>query len=31
MVKTIDLREKYKPTPRQTLFHTSPERYVLYG
>ncbi len=27
----IDLRVKYKPTPRQTLFHTAKERYVLYG
>jgi len=30
-VETIDLRKLYRPTPRQVLFHTAPERYVLYG
>jgi hypothetical protein len=29
--KTIDLREKYKPTSRQTIAHTVPERFILYG
>lgn len=31
MPQTIDLRVKYKPTPRQILFHIAPERFVLYG
>lgn len=29
MAKTINL--KYKPTPKQILAHTAPERFVLYG
>lgn len=30
-MKTIDLRKSYSPTERQTIAHTSPERFTLYG
>jgi len=30
-VAQIDLREQYKPHPRQIKAHTATERYVLYG
>lgn len=30
-MKTIDLRQIYKPIERQIIAHTTPERFVLYG